>query len=273
MNIKRKIRMPSLRALADVSFVSVAGALILLGTQANASDTKVLDEKAVIEIIRAEIARDPGFVLDAINKHVEQQQALERQKQDGQAVVARDEIAASEGRPYVGAEKAVVELVYFFDVNCGYCKRLDPAMRRIVEENKDIRVSHREIPILAESSRSAALLSNIVWQMFPGKYGEFHDALMANQGSLTDDILEVKLSEVLGATDAMAVLAEASNQNSEIMKKATKLVQENLSLAEKAGVTGTPFVFVLQNDAVMRGAGEDAYNELLGFINDARSKK
>src|SRR5690606_33504175 len=132
------------------------------------------------------------------------------------------------------------------------------------------RVSHREIPILSESSRSAALLANIVWQMFPDKYSVFHEALIDNQGALSDEIIEVKLTEVLGATDAVSVLQEASNINSDFVKKATEMVQENLALAEKAGITGTPFVYVLQSDGLLRGAGEDAYDQLMTFIEAGR---
>lgn len=255
-----------------LALLSAGLAIVSAVPPVNATDKPVLDRAAVVEILREEIARDPGFLLDAINKHVEQQQVLERQKQDSLAVLVKDELAVSAGRPYVGAENAAVELVYFYDVNCGYCKRLDPSLQRIVAQNKDIRISHREIPILAESSKSAALMSHIVWQLYPKKYAEFHDELMGNQGALTDDVIEVKLSKILGATDAMKVLEEASNPASEVAKKAQSQIQENLELASKAGVTGTPFVYVLQTDALMRGAGENAYDQLQEFISAARKK-
>lgn len=256
---------------ARLALLSMGAAMIAM-VPAHAFDAPVLDRAAVIEILREEIKRDPGFVLDAINQYVQDQQVAERQKQDGMAVLVRDELAASADRPFVGSEKAAVELVYFYDVNCGYCKRLDPSLRKIVEENGDVRISHREIPILAESSRSAALISHIVWQMYPKKYGEFHDSLMANQGALSDDVIEMKLTQVVGASEAIAVLDEAANANSEIAKKAKKQVQENLDLATKAGVTGTPFVYILKTDDMMRGAGENAFSQLVDMIAAARAK-
>lgn len=237
------------------------------------ADTAVLSEKDVISIIRAEIERDPGFILDALNKHVEQQQIADRQNQDNKALLARADLANTNGKPFVGAEKPVVELVYFFDVNCGYCKKLDPAMKKIIEENSDIRVTHREIPILADSSKTAALLSNMVWQMFPDKYETFHDLLMSNKGGLSNDIIEMKLTEAVGVSNAVTILGEASKKDSEIVSKANKSVQDNLNLATKAGVTGTPFVYLLQNDTLMRGAGDDAYNQLAALILKARKVK
>lgn len=272
MTFKFFLKKPFSKSFFGLRSMVVASALLSLGSFAHA-EGNVLDEKAVIAIIRAEIARDPAFILDALNKHVEQQQVAERQNQDNKAVLARDDLADTDGRPFTGVERPSVELVYFFDVNCGYCKKLDPAIKKIVEENKDIRVSHREIPILAESSKTAALLSNIVWQMFPEKYDTFHNLLMANKGGLSNEIIEMKLTEALGAVSAVSVLGEASNKNSKIVQLANKSVQDNLSLATKAGITGTPFVYVLQNDTMMRGAGDDAYEQLAGLIKNARNVK
>jgi len=263
----------TMRALMGAALLGTAASLVFVGGSTAEAEVKVLDEAAVVDILRAEIARDPGFILEALNKHMERQQAQERERYDNMVVDARAEIAASEGRPFIGAENPTVELVYFFDVNCGYCKRLEPSIRRVVEENKDVRISHREIPILAESSRSAALLANIVWQMFPEKYTSLHEKLIDHQGALNDEIIEVKLTEVLGAADAARVLGEASNINSDFVKNATAAVQENLALAEKAGITGTPFVYVLQGDGLMRGAAENAYEQLTAFIEVGRQAK
>jgi protein-disulfide isomerase len=83
----------------------------------------------------------------------------------------------------------------------------------------------------------------------------------------------MKLTEAIGVTNAVALLGEASKKDSEIVSKANKSVQDNLNLATKAGVTGTPFVYLLQNDTLMRGAGDDAYNQLAALILKARNGK
>lgn len=254
-------------AVALVASVGVSGSALADG------NAKALDEKAVIEILRAEIARDPTFIFEALNSHMAKQQAMEQRKLDEQAVKARQEMAESDGRPFVGAKDASVELVYFFDTNCGYCKRLEPVIARIVEENGDVRVSHREIPILSESSRSAAVASHVVWQMFPDKYEAIHESFMGHQGPLDDDVIGKKLVEVLGSDDAEKVMSEALNADSDIMKSAVEFLEDNLALAQRAGVTGTPFVYVLQGDVMMRGAGDDAYQKLMGYINDGRNKQ
>jgi protein-disulfide isomerase len=272
LSINSKIGKQFLSAKFSVKAVLLACAF-LLPTNFVSAETAVLSEKDVVSIIRAEIERDPGFILDVLNKHVEQQQVADRQNQDNKALLARADFADTSGKPFVGAEKPIVELVYFFDVNCGYCKKLDPAMKKIIEANSDIRVTHREIPILAESSKTAALLSNMVWQMFPDKYEAFHDLLMNNKGGLSNEIIEMKLTEAIGVTNAVALLGEASKKDSEIVSKANKSVQDNLNLATKAGVTGTPFVYLLQNDTLMRGAGDDAYNQLAALILKARNGK
>ena len=58
-----------------------------------------------------------------------------------------------------GSAKPDVTLVEFFDYACPYCKASNPHVDRLVQEDKDLRVVYRELPILGPNSVTAARLS------------------------------------------------------------------------------------------------------------------
>ena len=58
-----------------------------------------------------------------------------------------------------GAAKPEVTLVEFFDYACPYCKASNPAVDRLLQEDKGLRVVYRELPILGPDSVTAARLS------------------------------------------------------------------------------------------------------------------
>jgi thiol-disulfide isomerase/thioredoxin len=58
-----------------------------------------------------------------------------------------------------GAAKPEVTLVEFFDYACPYCKASNPAVDRLLQEQKGLRVVYRELPILGPDSVTAARLS------------------------------------------------------------------------------------------------------------------
>lgn len=233
-----------------------------------------ITEARVREIIRDEVAKNPKMVLDSLNAYVKEQQAADAKSVDQQAVAKKADIAQTEKLPYYGNKDGKIELVYFFDVNCGYCKRLDPSIKRVVKENPDVRVSLREIPILAKSSHLAAFMEGLVWKKHPEAYLGFHDSLMGNQGSLSEAAVEAKLAAAVGAEEAKRLLASADDIDNDLdARDVNNQIQENLAIAKAAGISGTPFVYFVQGDGLLRGAGEDAYEQLNDLLAKARAAK
>lgn len=238
-----------------------------------ASQVRAVGEDEIRRIVRDEMAKNPRLLLDTIEAYMREQQAAEARKADEQAIARKAEIADTAGRPHWGNPEGAVEIVYFFDVNCGYCKRLEPSLRRVVEENPDVRVSMREMPILAPSSFFGAMMGGLVWKRRPDAYLSFHESLMSHQGTLSDDDVRALLAEAVGAEEAKAIEAAADLNASDEGREVNNLIQENLSLARLAGITGTPFVYVLQGDGLMRGAGADAYEQLTSLVERARAER
>src|SRR3954465_5594829 len=68
-------------------------------------------------------------------------------------------------------------MVEFFDYACPYCKASNPAVDRLLQEDKGLRVVYRELPILGPDSVSAARRWLEGWRR--GRFARCHDPLWA----------------------------------------------------------------------------------------------
>jgi len=153
-----------------------------------------------------------------------------------------------------GAAKPEVTLVEFFDYACPYCHASNPAVDRLIQEDKALRVVYRELPILGPDSVTAARLSLQASKV--GRFAQFHDTLWAAGKPAPNTIAAAAQAASIAPTPASDQAVE------------NELIQ-NQKLAGELGATGTP-VFVV-GDKVLNGAvGYDALKEAIAA---ARAKK
>jgi protein-disulfide isomerase len=158
-------------------------------------------------------------------------------------------LRASLERPFhsswQGAEKPEVTLTYFFDYACGYCRQSNPAIERLLKEEKGLRVVYRELPILGPDSVAAARVSLAASKA--GKFVQYHDALYAAGRPGPDTIALAARSAGIPAQPAEDPAQEAE-------------LRSNMSLASQLGATGTP-LFVIGNRVINAAVGYDALKE------------
>ena len=197
-------------------------------------------------IVRQGLLSDPRILSDTIEILRDQRYA---------SVVA-DNRAAIEtpfNSSWKGAQKPEVTLVEFFDYACPYCKASNPAVDRLLQEDKGLRVVYRELPILGPDSVTAARLSLEASKL--GRFAQFHDNLWAaGRPSPETNALAAKAAGI----DA------APTRDSEIESELSR----NVKLASELGATGTPLFVV--GDKVMNGAV--GYDALKDAIAKARTK-
>ena len=163
-----------------------------------------------------------------------------QEREAGRSVSAnRAAITTPFGSAFAGNPKGDVTLVEYYDYNCGYCRASLPAIRQLVAEDPRLRVVFRELPILAESSRSAARISLVAAAQ--GKFNAFHDALYA--GGRVSDATIAAAARTAGV-DTGRLSALAPRIDAEIAR--------NMETAARLGVTGTPSWVV--GDRVLSGA-------------------
>jgi protein-disulfide isomerase len=198
------------------------------------------------KIVRQGLLADPQILNEGV-------QAL----RDAQyAPVLADNRAAIEtpfASSWKGAAKPEVTLVEFFDYACPYCKASNPAVDRLLQEDKGLRVVYRELPILGPDSVTAARLSLQASKL--GRFAQFHDTLWEAGRPAPDTI--AKAAESAGIAPAPA---EDSAIEAELAR--------NQKLAGELGATGTPLFVV--GDRVMNGAV--GYDALKDAIAEARKR-
>ncbi|MBW8728935.1 MAG: DsbA family protein, partial [Inquilinus limosus] len=157
------------------------------------------------------------------------------------------EIFRSASSPVIGNAQGDVTLVEFFDYQCGYCKRAQPDLERLVKQDTGLKVVLKEFPILGPASVTAARAS--LAAKMQGKYLEFHTKMMGLKGQLTDQVIYDTAQQVGLDLDK---LKQDMNDASVVAE-----LRANMDLAQALGVQGTP-AFVI-NDQIIPGAvGFDA---------------
>jgi protein-disulfide isomerase len=155
------------------------------------------------------------------------------------------------GNAWAGAVDGDVVLVEFFDYGCGYCRRSNADVDRLLAEDKRLKVVWRELPVLGPDSLAAAELSLAAAEQ--GKFRPFFDRLFA-QGRPTAPA-RAAAGQFTGVTAAPNPRHRAE-------------IEKNYELARLIGASGTP-AFVV-GDKVLRGAV--GYEALKAAISEVRSK-
>ena len=199
-----------------------------------------------VRIVRQGLLADPRILADAAD-------AL-RDAQYAPALAAnRVAIETPFASSWKGAAKPDVTLVEFFDYACPYCKASNPAIDRLLQEDKGLRVVYRELPILGPDSLTAARLSLEASKL--GRFAQFHDTLwrVGRPGPET----------ITTAAKAAGIVAQPKDDPA-----AEGELKRNFQLAGQLGATGTP-LFVI-GDRVLNGAV--GYDTLKEAIAGARAK-
>ena len=216
-----------------------------------------MDEAALRALILETIRTNPEIVMEAI-------EILQTRENEAQALAAAQALEAQKGAlhndpnaPVMGNPDGDVTIVEFFDYNCGYCRRVFPSVKELIAGDDNIRVVMREWPILGEESVFAARAA--LASRKQGKYAEFHDALMANEGRASQaNVLSIADDLGMDITQLQADMAGP---------EVDAHIATSRQLTQALGLNGTPaFVF---GDQLVPGAIE--LNQMQQLIEQLRS--
>ncbi|MGA9581513.1 MAG: DsbA family protein [Allosphingosinicella sp.] len=156
------------------------------------------------------------------------------------------------GSAWAGAADGDVVLVEFFDYACGYCRKSNADIDRLLREDPRLKVVWREWPVLGPDSEAAARASLAAARA--GRFKPFYDTLFA-AGRPTPEALAKTRSAVGVAGELPAAVADPE-------------LARNFELARDIEATGTP-TFVV-GDQILQGAV--GYEALKEAIREARAK-
>jgi protein-disulfide isomerase len=96
-------------------------------------------------------------------------------------------LAGDPSAPVVGNPDGDVTIVEFFDYACSYCKAAEPRLVQAVNGDGHVRLVPVEFPILTPESMIATRVALAAQKQ--GKYAQFHQAMMAYQGQLSESAI------------------------------------------------------------------------------------
>jgi len=236
--IQRKMRLLGALVLCAVAVWS--------GTaEKGAAQSLTPDDRGRIEqIIHDYLLSHPEVVIEALK--TADAQDKQKQAEASRAAIAakRKELLDDPSDPVGGNPKGDVTLVEFFDYRCPYCKQVEPAIEALLKEDPKLRIVYKEFPILGKESTFAAHVAFAALKQ--GKYEQFHDAMMAAKGNITEDVI-LKIAADAGL-DIAKVKADMN------APEIDKIIKRTYDLADTLGVNGTPG-FVI-GDNLIQGAVE-----------------
>lgn len=168
----------------------------------------------------------------------------------------KDELLYDPLSPTAGNKDGTINIVYFFDYRCPYCKVMHTSLDKLISENKELRVVFKELPILSRESYYVAQLALAANEQ--GKYYELHSKLMENQAALTEDNI-FNLAESVGIN--VSKLKEDSKN-----PKIHNALKSTYELAKKISISGTPS-YIIGNEVIV---GHTTYEEMQKAIQKAK---
>jgi protein-disulfide isomerase len=216
--------------------------------------------KEVQGLIKEFLVSNPEILIEVQNALEAKMDKLQSERVAAAIKGNAKEIFRPAASPVVGNAKGDVTVLEFFDYNCGYCKRAFGDVARLVDQDGQVKLIMKELPILSKGSEEAAKVA--LAAKMQGKYWEFHRAMIEAPGQ---------------ASEASALrIAEKLNLDMAKLKKDTvsaavkKEIDDTRALAQKLGIQGTPHFFV--GDRIIPGAPENLYERMSKLVAEVRKE-
>lgn len=212
----------------------------------------------VEKIVRDYLMREPEIIYQALEELQRRQEAEQAERRQQMLLSRRDDLENDPATPIAGNPDGDVALVEFFDYRCGYCRRVLSSMQALMEEDSNLKVVFKELPVLGEDSVRAARAALASRSQDENLYLDFHLALMS-----ADDLSEGGIRNIAADVGLDPDLLEEEMNSDEI----SAALDANYQLASALGIEGTP-AFVI-GKTLVPGAVEK--ERLAALIEEARS--
>ena len=226
----------------------------------------ILEEARVEKIARDYLIMNPEILIE-MGKALDARQAVEQQSHAAnsqQKVISEnaEAIFRSPASYVAGNPNGDVTVVEFFDYNCGFCRKALPDVIKLVDNDKNVRLVLKELPIFGKDSVAAAKLTLAAKEQ--GKYFEMHQRLLTDPGRANEQ-KALQIAKELGLDlaelqkDAQAPEIEGALVESKGL--AHKLQGERLS---------TPYYLI--GDRPLDGVSENFFDQLKATVEQVRRK-
>ena len=138
--------------------------------------------------------------------------------------------------PATGNIQGDITIVEWSDFQSPYCRRVEPEIRQVVQDDGKVRLVLKDWPILGPVSVTAARMA--LAAKFQDKYFQAHDAMMGVSSKLT----EPRIYELLAGAGVDVDRAKADLATN--ARAIDRMLARNNDTAEGLGFNGTPSFIV-----------------------------
>jgi protein-disulfide isomerase len=159
--------------------------------------------------------------------------------------------------PVKGPADAPITIVEFSDYQCPFCARSEPLVKEAMAAyptQAKLVFKHYPLTSIHPQAMPAALAAAAAQKQ--GKFWEMHEKLFANQRALAPEQLSEYARELGLDLDQF----EADMKSDEVKAQ----VQEDVAMAQRAGVRGTPTIFV--NGRILQQRSLDGFKQIIDPI-------
>ena len=210
-----------------------------------------LSREQIEAIVRDYLMREPEVVFQALEELQRRQAAAQSERQQAAIKSQEDQLLRDPEAPVAGNPDGAVTLVEFFDYRCHYCRRVVGSVQALIEEDTDLRLVFKELPVLGEDSIRAARAA--LASRKQDRYLPFHFALMDS-----DDLSMAGIKQTAASIGLDAVQLQADMEAPEI----DAAIQANYELARALGIEGTP-AFVIGDQLIPGAVDRSRLEELI----------
>tara|TARA_B100001248_G_scaffold176122_1_gene133717 strand:- start:211 stop:921 length:711 start_codon:yes stop_codon:yes gene_type:complete len=198
--------------------------------KANSND---IDEK-----IKDFILKNPEIIIESLQKFEVKKENEKKIENKNKITTLSKQIYNSESL-FEGNELSNKIIVEFFDYNCSYCRRAHQDLKKIISEDKNIKVIYKNYPILSENSVKLAKYALMISEIDKKKFIKFHNLILTNKGMINDDIL----ISILKKLNIDKNYLESNINDDKINQK----LKNDIDLARNLGLRGTP-AFIISDE-------------------------
>jgi protein-disulfide isomerase len=166
--------------------------------------------------------------------------------------------------PVAGNADGDITIVEYFDYNCPYCRKVEPELRQVVQDDGKVKLVYKDWPVLGPVSVVAARMA--LATKYQGKYVAAHDALMGSASRLT----EPRIRELLAGA---GIDVDRAAKDLETNAKAIDaILARNNDQATAFGFKGTPS-FIIGKFRVPGALTMAQFDQAIADARKAAAKK
>ena len=183
---------------------------------------------------------------------------------EGETVLTEALVLRDPEIPVAGNASGDIPIVEYFDYQCPYCRKIDPELRQVVQDDGKVKLVLKDWPILGPVSVIASRMA--LASKFQDKYLQAHDALIGVNSKLT----EPRIRELLAG--AGIDLDRLDRDLASNAKAIDAILARNNEQATAFGFKGTP-AFIIGKFRVPGALTMAQFDQAIADARKAAAKK